>query len=174
MCKLFSLTRTIELIQCVDLPTVAENSRRVVERYLSAGGSGARSPAFVPFDLNDAGGGASLLRAAADRGLVTDGSVPTIVLCEAVLFYLEPGAARAVTSELFSGLPGARFCLTDNLSKVGVRPGGGPEGPPNVAARARCAAWLGDNGIEDMIEHDSIWGGAIHFVGASSSSERQG
>eukprot|EP00534_Pseudo-nitzschia_fraudulenta_P001309 CAMPEP_0201117616 /NCGR_PEP_ID=MMETSP0850-20130426/1602_1 /ASSEMBLY_ACC=CAM_ASM_000622 /TAXON_ID=183588 /ORGANISM="Pseudo-nitzschia fraudulenta, Strain WWA7" /LENGTH=415 /DNA_ID=CAMNT_0047382081 /DNA_START=122 /DNA_END=1366 /DNA_ORIENTATION=+ len=154
---------------CVDLPVVASNCGRIVDRYVAdARGSSnnkgeglPKAPTFVPLDLNDVGStsacgkGKSLLGALSNRGFVGDGSVPTMVLCEAVLFYLSPPAARAVTTEVFS-IPGARYCLTDNLSKVGVLPGGGPGGPPEVLARSRCASWLEEN-RKDLVDHDSIW-----------------
>jgi len=161
---------------CVDLPSVASNFGKVVERYqmdIDASGSKGvpKTPTFIPQDLNEIGGEEgkkSLLETLSNAGFVTDGSVPTMVLCEAVLFYLTPASAQHITSELFS-LRQSRYCLTDNLSKVGVIPGGGPEGPPPIAARARCEKWLSSQN-KDLVDHDSIWGGAIHFVGARETS----
>jgi len=157
---------------CVDLPAVASNCGKIVDRYRRdvEGKAVPDAPTFVPLDLNDVGGstGKSILDTLASAGFVVDGSIPTMVLCEAVLFYLKPDSAQAITGELFS-LPQSRYCLTDNLSKVGVIPGGGPEGPPPIAARSRCEAWLTRND-KDLTDHDSIWGGAIHFVGARESS----
>lgn len=169
---------------CVDLPAVASNSGKIIDRYLrdrrsddderspsSSSMTIPRAPTVVPLDLNDVGTRVpSILEALSGSGFVTDGSVPTLVVCEAVLFYLRPDAAQAVTGELFASLPSAttRYCLTDNLSKVGVVPGGGPEGPPPIAARSRCEAWLARND-KDLIDHDSIWGGAIHFVAAAAA-----
>ena len=160
---------------CVDLPSVASNSGKIIDRYVrdrseERAGSIPKPPTVVPLDLNDVGTRTSILEELSGSGFVTDGSVPTLVLCEAVLFYLRPDAAQAITGELFSSLPATtRYCLTDNLSKVGVIPGGGPEGPPPIAARSRCEAWLARND-KDLIDHDSIWGGAIHFVAAGESS----
>jgi O-methyltransferase involved in polyketide biosynthesis len=156
---------------CVDLPAVSSNCGKIVDRYRKdVDGTTPNAPTFVPLDLNDVGStGTSLLETLSCSGFVTDGSVPTMVLCEAVLFYLKPESAQSITGELFS-LPQSRYCLTDNLSKVGVIPGGGPEGPPPVAARSRCEAWLKNND-KDLVDHDSIWGGAIHFVGARESSK---
>ena len=160
---------------CVDLPTVASNCDRIIDRYRRDYSNNGRSsipkaPTFVPLDLNDVGTKTSILETLSGSGFVTDGSVPTLVLCEAVLFYLRPDAAQSITGELFSSLPAStRYCLTDNLSKVGVVPGGGPDGPPPIAARSRCEAWLARNDKE-LIDHDSIWGGAIHFVAAGESS----
>ena len=156
---------------CVDLPDVASNSEKVIARYRAdIGTNPPDAPTFIPLDLNTIGSeGKSILETLSKVGFVTDGSIPTMVLCEAVLFYLTPDAAQSITSELFS-LQQSRYCLTDNLSKVGVIPGGGPEGPPPIAARARCESWLTRND-KDLVDHDSIWGGAIHFVGAREASE---
>lgn len=160
---------------CVDLPGVASNCGKVIQRYQSDlqesdNASIPKTPTFVSLDLNSVGteeGKVSILETLAKAGFVTDGSIPTMVLCEAVLFYLAPSSAQCITSELFS-LQRSRYCLTDNLSKVGVIPGGGPEGPPPIAARARCEKWLSSQN-KDLVDHDSIWGGAIHFVGARES-----
>ena len=161
---------------CVDLPSVASNCGKIVERYRadvgeSSGNGIPEAPTFVSLDLNSVGsddGKVSLLETLSNAGFATDGSIPTMVLCEAVLFYLTPSSAQSITSELFS-LRQSRYCLTDNLSKVGVIPGGGPEGPPPIAAKARCEKWLSSQN-KDLVDHDSIWGGAIHFVGARESS----
>lgn len=160
---------------CVDLPSVASNSGKIIERYRNdisgEGKTPPKAPTFVPLDLNTVGEGdgkVSILETLSNAGFVTDGSIPTMVICEAVLFYLSPPSAQSITGELFS-LSQSRYCLTDNLSKVGVIPGGGPEGPPPIAAKSRCEKWLSSNN-KDLTEHDSIWGGAIHFVGARESS----
>ncbi len=161
---------------CVDLPSVASNCGKIIERYQQdvqeLSGVIPKTPTFVSLDLNSVGseeGNVSILETLSEQGFVTDGSIPTMVLCEAVLFYLSPPSAQCITSELFS-LNQSRYCLTDNLSKVGVIPGGGPEGPPPIAARARCQKWLSSQN-KDLVDHDSIWGGAIHFVGARESSQ---
>ena len=49
---------------------------------------------------------------------------------------------------------------TDNLAKLGVAPG-----PPVPSAKEKCTTWLQGAGKE-LVEHDAIWGGAIHFVKA--------
>ena len=163
---------------CVDLPSVTANCGKIVERYqqdvdeLLGAAAIPNTPTFVSLDLNSVGTGegkVSILDTLSKQGFVLDGSIPTMVLCEAVLFYLSPPSAQCITSELFS-LTNSQYCLTDNLSKVGVIPGGGPEGPPPIAAKARCEKWLSSQN-KDLVDHDSIWGGAIHFVGARESSE---
>jgi len=106
---------------CVDLPSVTSNCQQIVERYLrdneyeyyDADDKSMikikKQPTYVPFDLNDVAiskekNTKSLLLdtlAASEYGFITDGSIPTMVICEAVLFYLNPDAAQTITSELF-------------------------------------------------------------------------
>lgn len=166
----------------IDLPSVSKNCQKLIDRYLttvdtSSDGNKPKSPTFIGFDLNDVvtknkslvKDGLLMSKSDGCNEFVADGTVPTMIICEAVLFYLIPAAAQKITTELFqlssSSSSEFRYCFTDNLSKVGVVPGGGPGGPPEVVARTRCEGWLKDNDKE-LIDHDSIWGGAIHFVGA--------
>lgn len=44
--------------------------------------------------------------------------------------------------------------------KVGVAPG-----PPVPTPEEKCRGWLDDEG-KTLVDHDAIWGGAIHFVAA--------
>ena len=152
----------------VDLPDIATAKERMLRRFLgeergsnSFTGTDVVRPEHVGFDLNEiATQQKRLLDDLVARGLELDPSVPTMVICEAVLFYLMPEAAQGLVKELFA-LPNARrFCLTDNLAKLGVAPG-----PPVPTPREKCQEWLGREG-KTLIEHDSIWGGAIHFVAA--------
>jgi len=94
------------------------------------------------------------------KDLSLDPSVPTMVICEAVLFYLMPEAAQGLIKELFA-LPNAqRYCFTDNLSKLGVTPG-----PPVPTPKEKCQGWLEREG-KTLVDHEAIWGAAIHFVAA--------
>ena len=96
---------------CVDLPTVASNCGKVVDRYRQDCNDGIatvttsvpKAPTFVPLDLNDVGTKTSILETLSGMGF--DDSLPTLVLCEAVLFYLRPDAAQSITGELFSSMP---------------------------------------------------------------------
>lgn len=143
----------------IDLPDASATKEKMVNRYLNRNGKITESsPVFIPFDLNDVfTKKASLMDSLKAAGLKED--VPTMVICEAVLFYLIPDAAQKVVGELFD-FQADRYCFTDNLAKLGVAPG-----PPVPTPREKCEAWLQGNGKE-LIAHDAIWGGAIHFVGA--------
>ena len=90
-----------------------------------------------------------------------DAAAPTLVVFEAVLFYLSPPAARAalVDGALRAGLaPGSRVALTDSLVKLGVGPRGAPA--PNEAA---ARAFFAEHGAS-LRRHDALWGGALHFA----------
>ena len=163
----------------VDLPDIASAKAAMIARVFGDGtatANGASSsssssssapptpppPKHVGFDLNGIATEQRSLVAElqAAGGLELDESVPTMIICEAVLFYLMPDAVQGLVKELFA-LPNARrYCLTDNLAKLGVTPG-----PPVPTPREKCDQWLGREG-KTLIDHDAIWGGAIHFVAA--------
>lgn len=144
----------------VDIPDVIAMKSKMVERFLQ-GSQREESINFVPLDLNEVlTRNRSLVDEVRAAGFRDD--VPTIVICEAVFFYLIPGAVQKVSEELFQLTNAKRYCITDNLAKVGVAPG-----PPVPSPREKCERWIQDNGKE-LIAHDSIWGGAIHFVGAKT------
>uniref|UniRef100_A0A7S2FPF2 [Phosphatase 2A protein]-leucine-carboxy methyltransferase 1 n=1 Tax=Florenciella parvula TaxID=236787 RepID=A0A7S2FPF2_9STRA len=146
----------------VDLPDISATKKTMQAQYICASPiEGALPTQHVGFDLNEIMTKKRSLvdELAANAGLKVDGSVPTLVICEAVLFYLAPPAAVSLIGELFD-LPKSRYCITDNLSKLGVAPG-----PPVPSAKEKCSTWLQGAGKE-LVEHDSIWGGAIHFVKA--------
>ena len=145
----------------IDLPDISGAKENMVRNYLAQEKNLNLLPSYVGFDLNKIStDGKSLVDELLERGLNVDTSIPTMVICEAVLFYLMPDAAQGLTKELFA-LPNARqFCFTDNLAKVGVSPG-----PPIPPPKAKCENWLRNEGKE-LVDHDSIWGGAIHFVAA--------
>lgn len=140
----------------VDIPEVISKKSVVTKQYLDKSASSA-SVRFVPLDLNEVlTRNKSIVQELEIEGFQSD--LPTIVICEAVLFYLIPGAVQKLISDLFS-LNANRYCITDNLTKVGVTPG-----PPVPTPRQKCEAWVKQSGKE-LVAHDSIWGGAIHFVG---------
>ena len=76
----------------------------------------------------------------------------TIVICEAILFYLIPGAVQKLVSNLFS-LNAYRYCITNTRTSSAV-----------ATSRQKCEAWVKKIGKE-LVSHDSIWDRAIHFVG---------
>ena len=104
----------------VDIPEVILMKSKMVEQYM------AQSPkdgkiTFVPLDLNEIlTKNKDIVQVLKNQGLRED--LPTMIICEAVLFYLIPGAAQKMVSELFN-LNADRYCFTDNLAKLGVAPG---------------------------------------------------
>ena len=87
---------------------------------------------------------------------------PTLVVSEAVLFYLSPKAKEALlqdAGDFVRGCPGSsRLVLTDNL---------GPfvSGP----ARETAAEFLSPLGLR-LQDHETLWGGAIQFIRAESTA----
>jgi methyltransferase (TIGR00027 family) len=141
----------------IDIPEVILMKSKMVNQYLENSPTKG-SINFVPLDLNEVlTKNKNVVEVLKTQGFRED--LPTIVVCEAVLFYLIPGAVQKMISDLFS-LNANRYCITDNLAKVGVAPG-----PPVPSPREKCETWLKENGKE-LVAHDSLWGGAIHFVGA--------
>jgi O-methyltransferase involved in polyketide biosynthesis len=156
----------------VDLPEIISTKSKLVNQYLEQQQQKDATPTtitdtttsstiqFVPLDLNEVlTKNKNVVEVLKSQGFKDDGGLPTIVICEAVLFYLIPGAVQKMVSDLFD-LNADRYCITDNLAKLGVAPG-----PPVPSPREKCEAWLKENNKE-LVAHDSIWGGAIHFVGA--------
>lgn len=143
----------------VDLPTMAEKKSSMLRFYLDNTRNTSSNIEHVPLDLNEIfTRGKSLVETLEERGFRVGDE--TFVVCEAVLFYLIPNAVEKLLTEVFD-LPECRYCITDSLSKVGVTPGG----PPTPSAKEKCEAWLQRNGVQ-LIAHDAVFGGAIHFVGA--------
>jgi len=140
----------------VDLESVTNAKRRITESYSQS--NNILAPKHIALDLNEI--------LTKDKKIVSELQMqgfqkgnPTMLVCEAVLFYLIPGAVQKLTKELFE-LNADRYCFTDNLAKVGVAPG-----PPVPSPKEKCEDWLQNNGKE-LVAHEAIWGGAIHFVGA--------
>lgn len=157
----------------VDLPQVSKLKSKLIDRYHNENteqrqqqqlpaseGQTNKKPILIPFDLNLVVN-QSIFDLLQSNGF--DPALPTLIAIEAVLFYLEPAAVSELMSQLFSLMPGdgtARLVLTDNLSKVGVPPGG-----PPFLQRGKCEEWLQRNN-KSMLNHEAIFGGAIHFVSA--------
>lgn len=145
----------------VDLPDISRAKESMMTKYSSTSTS-MITPAYVGFDLNSiCTDKKSLIEELVNKyGFSLEKNVPTMIICEAVLFYLIPDAAQGLMKEVFD-LPNAeRYCMTDNLAKLGVAPG-----PPVPTPREKCESWLDKEGKE-LIDHSAIWGGAIHFVAA--------
>jgi O-methyltransferase involved in polyketide biosynthesis len=91
------------------------------------------------------------------EALGLDRRQPTLVVSEAVLFYLSPPAKRALLQDVgtvMTANAASALVLTDNLAPF-VR------GPMRQAADA----FLSPLGLT-VREHDTLWGGAIQFIRA--------
>ncbi len=146
----------------VDLPNVITVKRSMAQKYLggAAGGDAFARTVYgeqaLGVDLNKAAG--SVFEQLGARGL--SASVRTLVVCEAVLFYLSPPAKRALLAEAAAcvgGAAGSSLVLTDNLAPYVRSP-----------ARDDAAAFLSQVGLK-LTLHDSLWGGAIQFVRAEAA-----
>lgn len=147
----------------VDLPDIATQKNAMMARFLQTNdavpSNGGSLIKHIPFDLNDISTKQrSLLKELKDTAQFRP-DLKTMVIGEAVFFYLSPDTATGLMEELFTTESISRYCLTDNLAKFGVVPG-----PPHLS-KQKCATWLERNGKE-LLAHDAIWGGAIHFVSA--------
>jgi len=162
----------------VDLPSVLPIKEAMARRYLSsmARREAAASDEADGADAADAaaatsvGGmgralGLDLNKATmAPPGVVAqlealglDRRQPTLVVSEAVLFYLSPPAKRALLQDVgtvMTANAASALVLTDNLAPF-VR------GPMRQAADA----FLSPLGLT-VREHDTLWGGAIQFIRA--------
>lgn len=144
----------------VDLPSVLPIKEAMAERYLSgqAGSdqSVGKAGRALGVDLNKATMAPPGVFAQLEA-LGLDRSRPTLIVSEAVLFYLSPPAKRALLADAGSfvgGNAGSSLVLTDNLAPF-VR-------SPNSEDAANFLMPLGLT----LTEHDSLWGGAIQFVEA--------
>ena len=117
----------------VDLPEVLSVKHKMSLRFLdNAPAAEAASERALGVDLNKASG--SVVVQLQTKGL--NPRARTLVVCEAVLFYLSPPAKRALLAEvgeLTRGAPGSALVLADNLAPF-VR--------SHTAARAATSALL--------------------------------
>lgn len=140
----------------VDLPSVLPIKRAMSTRYLEeqAAPTAGPRPAELGADLNEAAG--QVLSRLEPLGF--DRSKPTLVVCEAVLFYLSPPAKQKLLAEwaaLLSEAPApTAVVLADNLAPLLRSP-----------QRADADAFFGGVGLR-LLQHDTLWGGAIQFVHA--------
>ena len=135
----------------VDLPKVVEAKTKMAAALSTPLGGGAR--ASLRADLKEAAG--SVVDRLCAAGLRRD--APTLIVVEAVLFYLPPptkAALLAEFAELIGSAPGSALVLTDNLAPFARSP-----------SREATAAYVDGLGLE-LIDHSTLWGGAIQFVHA--------
>ena len=144
----------------VDLPQVLELKAAMSERYLTGRPNGRSAVAgTLGVDLNKAtmappGVFAQLESVGLSR------QVPTLIVSEAVLFYLSPPAKRALLADagaFASAVEGSALVLTDNLAPFVRTP-----------SRDDATSFLSPLGLQ-VQEHDTLWGGAIQFVVADSA-----
>mmetsp|Transcript_12558 Transcript_12558/g.40047 ORF Transcript_12558/g.40047 Transcript_12558/m.40047 type:complete len:365 (-) Transcript_12558:108-1202(-) len=143
----------------VDLPVVTRAKGVLSSRYAAA--TGVRQPAMLPLDLMTCASGAPALEALAPLGF--DRSRPTLVVFEAVLFYLSPPAKAALLREaaalLTEGHPASELALTDNLAPF-----------LRSADRKDADDYFGGSLGLQLRQHETLWGGAIQFARAGAKS----
>lgn len=141
----------------VDLPDVVEGKGRL-QRYWKdlKAEQGSNEEVILPtrlgYDLNDAADSAkpSLTQALADAGLKSD--TPTLFVWEAVLFYVKPEAVLEIFSDTFSFGDQSVYCLVDSLK------------PAVTTSFLHVAREFFDGYNLNVIDHNSRWGGAVHFA----------
>jgi len=155
----------------VDLPSVVEGKDKLYRKFqreqdpkwdYEKDGS-----TLIPFDLNDAGGSnpKSLIKVLRDSGSLKK-DIPTMVVSEAVLFYVNEDAVMNVMQEFFDfAKPGGNgdsekaetlFCFTDSLKPY-----------LDVPFSNEARKWFDKNNM-DLLQHRARWGGAVHFALATS------
>ena len=145
----------------VDLPAVLPVKDAMAQRYLSqSGGTSVGSAGrALGVDLNRATMAPPGVFAQLE-GLGLDRQRPTLVVSEAVLFYLSPPAKQALLADagaFVAANGGSALVLTDNLAPFVRSP-----------RREDAASFLSPLGLE-VQAHDSLWGGAIQFIRADGT-----
>ena len=91
----------------VDLPSVVEGKSKLYEKFQREQDPDwdlqGRGSNFIPFDLNNCGGSdpTSLIETLRNQGGLKE-NIPTFMVWEAVLFYVNEDAVRNIMSELFA------------------------------------------------------------------------
>ena len=148
----------------VDLPEVNRVKATMADRYLAGLGGGRSSTQgrALGVDLNKATMAPPGVFAQLEA-LGLDRQRPTLVVVEAVLFYLSPPAKRALLAdagEFVRSCPSSAVVLTDNLAPFVRTP-----------SADDAQAFLAPLGLS-LRQHDSLWGGAIQFVRADGVADR--
>jgi len=148
----------------VDLPNVLDVKEAMAKRYLASKAGDPASASFAKGML-----GVDLNRAtmappgvfAQLEGLGLSRDEPTLIVSEAVLFYLSPPAKQALLTDaaaFVGAVDGSQLVLTDNLAPFVRSP-----------KKDDAAAFLTPMGLS-LQEHDTLWGGAIQFIKAESDA----
>lgn len=145
----------------VDLPKVNDVKATMMERFCKVNGesSGISGCRTLGVDLNKVTMAPPGVFAELEA-LGLDRQKPTLVVIEAVLFYLSPPAKRALLADaatFVNANVGSAVVLTDNLAPFVRTP-----------SADDASAFLTPLGLS-LQKHDSLWGGAIQFVRADGS-----
>lgn len=141
----------------VDLPEVVEGKGRLQQYWkdLQAkadNGEDVVLPTRLGYDLNDAADPTkpSLSESLTSAGL--DPNIPTLFVWEAVLFYVKPEAVLEIFKDIFNLGDKSVYCLVDSLK------------PAVTTSFLHVTREVFDKYNLDIIDHDSRWGGAVHFA----------
>jgi len=143
----------------LDLPHVCKGKGGLWDRWVADHGEVTfRKPAYIPYDLNDAGDPdkATPLDILASAGFSR--TRPTLFCSEAVLFYVDDLPKRRLFQDLLLATttsPNSAVVVTDNLK---------PLLPSPFTHEAR--AFFEASGF-DLLKHSARWGGAVHYAFAA-------
>ena len=141
----------------VDLPDVVDGKGRLQQYWkdLQAkadNGEDVTLPTRIGYDLNDAAdpNKPSLSQTLTQAGL--DPNLPTLFIWEAVLFYVKPEAVLEIFDDVFNLGIKSVYCLVDSLK------------PAVTTSFLHVTREVFDTYDLDIVDHNSRWGGAVHFV----------
>lgn len=141
----------------VDLPDVVDGKDKLQQYWKSlkddeGNGDHIILPTKIGYDLNDAADREkpSLIEALTEAGLRSD--VPTLFIWEAVLFYVKPEAVMNIFGDVFTFGENSAMCLVDSLK------------PAVTTSFLHKAREFFDGYNLAVIDHNSRWGGAVHFA----------
>jgi len=141
----------------VDLPDVVDGKGKLHQYWKSLkddqeDGDRIILPTKIGYDLNDAAdlNQPTLIEALTGAGLSSD--VPTLFIWEAVLFYVKPEAVMNIFDNIFGFGDNSAMCLVDSLK------------PAVTTSFLHKAREFFDGYNLDVIDHNSRWGGAVHFA----------
>ena len=141
----------------VDLPDVVDGKGRLQQYWKDLqskadNGEGVTLPTRIGYDLNDAADPSkpSLSQTLTQAGL--DPNIPTLFIWEAVLFYVKPEAVLEIFDDVFNLGTKSVYCLVDSLK------------PAVTTSFLHVTREVFDTYDLDIVDHNSRWGGAVHFV----------
>jgi len=137
----------------IDLPDVVEGKGRLQKNWKKQQNDDAIIlPTRIGYDLNDAADSdkPALTHILASAGLRPD--IPTLFVWEAVLFYVQPEAVMNIFDNVFRYGNYSTYCLVDSLKPI-----------VTTSFLHKTRESFDKYGL-DVIDHNSRWGGAVHFV----------